>query len=151
MPRTKQPKKQSATKTPRAKRAEVPSAAPAARTFTIRGPETRGDGATYLAREDLLQIQLIEARTAAALQAIALRRLETERMTARHEQEKRAAQAELAALVAHGKAQEERAATLWAELGAVYRIDFKHASYDDETGRLAVQEPPQEVTRDGTS
>jgi hypothetical protein len=117
------------------------------RVFSLRGPEVR-DGATYLAREDLLLIQLTEARTVQAIQAIALRRLENERLEQRHAAEKRAAQVELAALVAHGKALEDRAAVLWRELGQSYGVDFKTVTYDDETGRVMT---PEEGSTDGTA
>ena len=110
----------------------------------FRGPETRGDEGLYLAREDLLFIELRQAKVANALQAIALRRVENERLLRRHEQERNAAQAEMALLVDTGMQAEARITAMWVELGEVYGLDFTQVSYDDETGRITVHSTMKE-------
>lgn len=110
----------------------------------FRGPETRGDEGLYLAREDLLFIELRQAKVTNTLQAIALRRVENERLLRRHEQERNAAQAEMALLVDAGMQEEARIKTMWAELSEAYGLDFTQVSYDDETGRITVHAPVKE-------
>jgi hypothetical protein len=121
------------------KKAAAPVAAPKPRGVCgFKGPESRGDEGLYLAREDLLFIELRQAKVANALQAIALRRVENERLLRRQEQERNAAQVEMALLTDAGMQAEARIVTMWAELGEVYGLDFTQVSYDDETGRITV-------------
>ena len=121
----------------------------APRAYPLKGPESRGDGSVYLAREDLLLIELRQSKTMAALQAIALRRNATEKMIQRHEQERHSAHVEALALVEHGKAEEAKVAVMWTELQAVYGLDFTQVSYDDETGKIIVHETNKETIQNG--
>jgi hypothetical protein len=79
-----------------------------------------------------------QATVANAVQAIALRRRETEAMKLRHEQEVHVAKIELAALVELRQGLEKSVAKMWSDMGAVYGLDFAKVSYDDETGKLIV-------------
>lgn len=133
------------TKVPAAITAATPAAAG---TFTICGPEER-DGHTYLHRQDLLLASVMQTKTMSAIQAIALRRLQTNELVQRHERELHAAQIELLTLVAHGKELEAKTKVMWDEMGGVYKLDFGQVSYDDETGRITVH-AAKELT-DGTS
>lgn len=112
-----------------------PTAAPLAN--TIRGPEERA-GHMHMHREDMLLCNFLQSKAVASVQAVAIRKHETAAMALRHARELHAAQTELLFLVEHCKDQEARVAGMWADMSAVYGVDFSQASYDDETGKIVV-------------
>jgi hypothetical protein len=105
----------------------------------VRGPVER-DGATHLHREDLLYVELLQAKTFVAFQGLALQKREHEAMLLRHAEEIRASQSTIATLKAQAQELETKTASVWTEMGDVYGLDFHIVSYDDETGRLTVHE-----------
>lgn len=117
--------------------------------FQWRGPEKR-DGSIYLSREDLLFVGLTEAKAINALQAVSIHKSFLKAQAERHEQERHAAELEMARLTADAARLEQLNKRMWADVGQAYKIDFSQATYDDETGRITLlEELTKKETQDG--
>lgn len=121
-----------------------PPAVPPPR-FVWRGPETR-DGGMYMAREDLLQVMLTDARALNAIQAVALHKVRMGEMARRHEAERQSAELAMASLTSDAQRLENMNKIMWLEASSAYGVDFTRATYDDETGRITPEVVPPPPT-----
>lgn len=89
-----------------------------------------------MAREDLLQIELLQAKAVIAQQKIALEKTSMAELQRKHAVELHAQQKVLAAAGAEALSAKANVSSLWEAMCRVYNIDFSSVTYDDATGRI---------------
>lgn len=105
----------------------------------IEGP-VRQDGLLYFSRLDLVRYELAQFKVANALQTVQLKEREIEAFQRNANERMRSMHVQLEQCKAHARRTSDELVTMQEAIARRYEVELSVITYDDQTGRITIQE-----------